>query len=173
MITTERLILRPFTMADLPGFADLVRDKMAGAYAVYDELFPTDEKGLTELLSAICGTAQFLAAVLRTSGQLIGMFSLNETGREGERNFGFTVHSDYHRRGYAREAAQALMPFAQNALHVKRLMGVAAQENLPAVSLLESLGFEPDDQYEDTSHVRGSDGEPIRYATLIFHKHLS
>ena len=173
MITTERLILRPFTMADLPGFTALIRDKMAGDYAVYDELFPTDEKGLTELLSAICGTAQFLAAVLQTSGQLIGMFSLNETGREGERNFGFTVRSDHHRRGYAREAAQALIPFAKNVLRVKRLMGVAAQENLPAVSLLEALGFVKADQYEDASHVLGPDGQPIRYVTCIYLRRLT
>lgn len=123
MITTERLFLRPFTMADLPGFATLIRDKMQGAYAAYDELLPTDEKGLAEFLAAICGTPQFLAAILRTDEELIGMFSLNETGQEGERNFGFIVRSDYQRLGYAREAAHALLHFAADTLHVRRYDG--------------------------------------------------
>ncbi|MBQ2953342.1 MAG: GNAT family N-acetyltransferase [Clostridia bacterium] len=169
---TERLVLRSFTAEDLPGFTALITNVMAGPYAAYGDPFPTDEAGLRELLCFLAGTEQFFAVTLRDDGRLIGMFSLNETGREGERNFGFCLHSAYHHHGYAREAGRALIQYAAETPGLDHLISFTAKLNVPAVALLQALGFVITGETDDVSFACDEQGQRIRYVSCTCMKQL-
>lgn len=47
---TKNLTIRKFCTEDFDDFAELIRDKMASEYAIYDYPFPTDDESLKKSL---------------------------------------------------------------------------------------------------------------------------
>jgi len=55
--------------------------------------------------------------------------------------FGYTIFSDYRRKGYASEAAQALMDWASREHHVTRFIVSISPANAPSLRIAKKLGF--------------------------------
>lgn len=137
---TERLLIRRFSMDDIEGFAQLIRDKMASPYARYDHSFPTDDGGLRDVLGFFSESDEFWAVQLKESRKIIGFISLNHVDSVS-RNLGYCLHTGYHGMGYAQEAAKRIIRFARDELGLEKLVTGTAKENQPSVRLLERLGF--------------------------------
>ncbi len=137
---TDRLYIRRFQEKDFPDFCELIRDKMASPYAKYDHAFPTDDKGLTEVLKFFAGSDDFWALEEKSEGKIIGFISLNYVD-EYSRNLGYCLHTSWHGKGYASEAAGRMIEYAKDELGLKKLVTGTAEENLPSVKLLNRLGF--------------------------------
>ena len=137
---TERLYIRRFTEDDFPGFCGLIRDKMASPYAKYDSAFPTDDKGLTDVLKFFAGSDDFWALEEKLEHKIIGFISLNYVD-EASRNLGYCLHTGWHGKGYASEAAVRMIEYAKEELGLEKLVTGTAEENLPSVRLLDRLGF--------------------------------
>jgi RimJ/RimL family protein N-acetyltransferase len=54
---------------------------------------------------------------------------------------GYTVYSEFRRRGYASEAAARLMDHAHGARGVSRFVVSISPENVPSLALARKLGF--------------------------------
>ena len=61
---TKNLIIRQFVLDDLQDFSVLIRAKMNSEYAIYDEPFPTDDKGIKGVLSFFKDSNEFYAVEL-------------------------------------------------------------------------------------------------------------
>jgi len=79
---------------------------------------------------------------LRGSGERLGICGL--ISREGlsDVNIGYAFLQAYWGRGYALEAARAVLAHAHAALGLRRVLAITAPENQPSVRLLERLGMQ-------------------------------
>jgi RimJ/RimL family protein N-acetyltransferase len=55
--------------------------------------------------------------------------------------FGYSIFPDFRRRGYASEAANAMMGWAQTGFGIRHFIVSISPENLPSLKLSQSLGF--------------------------------
>lgn len=162
MIVTKRLLLRRFMIEDSESFFQLIIDKEASAYAVYDEPFPTDEQSMKEILAYFSASDEFYAICAKESGELIGFVTLNKTEAERIRNLGFCIRADYQKKGYGREATEAVMEYAFTQLEIDKLISGTANDNLPACKLLKALGFIKTDE-KIGSFRKDKKGNPIEF----------
>lgn len=137
---TERLYIRRYTKEDFPGFCELIRDKMASPYAKYDHAFPTEDAALMEVLNFFAISDEFWALEEKSEHKIIGFVSLNYVD-EASRNLGYCLHTHWHGKGYASEAARRIIRYAREEPGLEKLVTGTAEENLPSVRLLERLGF--------------------------------
>ncbi len=118
-IKTERLVLRPLTLADAARLARLadhaeIASKLATMPHPYDERDALDF--ITRVRAAPAGAACF-AITLKDEGGLIGTCGYGPAhGRPGdtppETDFGYWLGLDYWGKGYATEAAGAVVAHA-------------------------------------------------------------
>ncbi|CAM5624846.1 GNAT family N-acetyltransferase OS=Streptomyces cyaneofuscatus OX=66883 GN=G3I52_06195 PE=4 SV=1 [Streptomyces cyaneofuscatus] len=139
-LETERLILRPWAESDAAEFSALLAERGDETYTV--------ERGrerIAELLAAteITGIA-LLPIRRRAEGDFIGYCGLviGRTTLE-EPEIAYELFRHAHRRGYATEAAGAVLEAAA-ATGRKRLWSTVGTWNTPSLRVLEKLGFEQD-----------------------------
>ncbi|HEY8421626.1 MAG TPA: GNAT family N-acetyltransferase [Thermoclostridium sp.] len=138
---TKNLTIRKFCTEDFDDFAELIRDKMASEYAIYDYPFPTDDESLKKILDYFTGTDEFYAVELTGTNKVIGFLTLNNCGEEGVRNLGYCLHTLYQGKGYGTEAVSEIIRYAKEELKIKKLITGTAKNNIPSVRLLSKVGF--------------------------------
>lgn len=100
---------------------------------------------------------------LRECDTPIGVCGLIKRPSLEDIDLGYALLPEYHGRGYAREAAQAVLAWAPQALGVDRLVAITQLRNAASIRLLEGLGF----RYERLAEPDDS-GEPIGLYGLSF-----
>jgi RimJ/RimL family protein N-acetyltransferase len=157
-IETERLVLRPHRMDDLDdlavfhGDADVVRfvpwpvrDRVATEEALRVKLTQT---GLVAH-----GQWLVLAVEVRETGTVIGEVLLKwASHRQGE--IGFAFARSHQGRGYAAEAARAMLRLGFDGLGFHRISAVVIDGNDASVRLLGRLGFRQEARLVDGVHFK-------------------
>ena len=123
------IILRPFTPADYP------------AYAAYNPQITPDiyERYLSQWNTRSHNGRYFEMFAVVAKSALVGFCSLAETP-EGYISEGIEIYPPYRRRGYAREAVDALLLHAAT-LGYRQVYAQIRTNNLPSLLLHENLGF--------------------------------
>ncbi|MZE78445.1 GNAT family N-acetyltransferase [Streptomyces xinghaiensis] len=139
-LETERLILRPWAESDAAEFCALLSERGDGT--------PTVGHIRTAIAKLLTGTAATGIALLpvqrRDQGDFIGYCGLvigRATMEEPE--IAYELFQSVHGRGYATEAARAVLD-AATATGRKRLWSTVGTWNTPSLRVLEKLGFERD-----------------------------
>jgi len=85
--------------------------------------------------------------------------------REGldEPDLGFSILPKYWRRGYAYEAARAVVSYAETEIQLTRLTAVVSPNNGASVALIEKLGL----QFERMLRLPGDDDEVAIYGMQL------
>ncbi|MEW2067089.1 GNAT family N-acetyltransferase [Streptomyces sp. NPDC007346] len=139
-LETERLVLRPWAESDAAEFSALLSERGEETFTV-----ERGRKGIVELLTATETTGIALLPVQRRAeGDFIGYCGLiigRATLEEPEIAYELFQHA--HGRGYATEAARAVLDAAA-ATGRKRLWSTVGTWNTPSLRVLEKLGFERD-----------------------------
>jgi RimJ/RimL family protein N-acetyltransferase len=78
---------------------------------------------------------------LRESGEPIGMCGLIKREALEDVDLGFAFLPTFWRKGYAFEAAAAVMCYGRKALGLRRIVAILSQDNDRSSRLLEKLGF--------------------------------
>ncbi|WP_295801465.1 GNAT family N-acetyltransferase [uncultured Microbulbifer sp.] len=88
-------------------------------------------------------------------GTAVGLCGLVKRDFLDDVDIGYAFLPQYRGRGYALEAAQAVMDFARNGLGLKRIVAIVSPANPRSIALLEKLGMRsegcvtvPDDNKE-------------------------
>jgi RimJ/RimL family protein N-acetyltransferase len=135
------------------------------------EHFPTI-KSLKETKAFISGSKAlfkeigycFYAAELKDSHEFIGFVGIApvyEMPCTPAIEIAWRLGTKFGGKGYATEAAQAVIDYAFNTLDIKELVSVTATTNKKSERVMQRLGFTRSEQ-DDFDHPRITDGHPLR-----------
>lgn len=167
-ILTERLLLRPFALADLAGLHDISSRPDVTRFVPWE---PRDEPTVREVLERRVEGRQeglSIAVVLRNAtAALIGDISVFPFAPEhGTAEFGFIFHPDHHGMGMATEACAAVMKIAFEELDLHRIIGRCDVRNAASVRLMERLGMRREAHLIENEFLKGEWTDEYDYAIL-------
>ena len=169
-LETERLILRAMSSRDS---ADMFDYSSRGELTKYLLWSPHSTVNYTrEYLSYVekrykLGDFYDWAVVEKESGRMIGtcgFTSLDLSNRRGE--IGYVLNPDFHRRGYAPEAARAVIKFGFDRLELNRIEARFMEGNKPSLRVAEKLGMTFEGYHRDSMLVKGS-YRTIGYCSIL------
>lgn len=142
VIETERLILRPLTVADAKDVLEWCSDERVSrfmSYPGYDDI-----NIAIEWLSSLADekTEWNWGFVLKESGKLIGSGSIGEDKlMEGYWGIGYNIRYDCWNKGYTTEAMKAIISFAHTELGVNKICSDHAVDNPASGRVMEKCGL--------------------------------
>jgi RimJ/RimL family protein N-acetyltransferase len=142
---TERLYLRPVTVDDAelmlaiwndPAFIRNVADR---GIRTMEEARAAIESGAQKLFEEY-GYGPYSMA-LKSDGSMIGICGLFKREILDDPDIGFGVLPDYCGKGYAGEAAAAVVQYARKVLGIRALTAIVSPANDPSIGLIRKLGL--------------------------------
>jgi RimJ/RimL family protein N-acetyltransferase len=171
-IETERLLLRPFVAEDFDAVFAMQSRPDVARYLYWDardedEVRDALEKKVAGTAIRSEGDAVFLAAVLTSTGELVGDMVLHLLSQEhSTAEIGFMVHPDHQGHGYATEAARPLLKLAFEDVQVHRVIGRVESRNVASARVLEKLGMRREAHLIENEFVKGEWQSELVYAML-------
>ena len=166
-VRTPRLLLRPHTAADLGDLLHFHSDPDVVRYIPWP--VRTEDETRFALLAKVAqarvdaeGQWLVLAIELSETGQVIGEVLLkcvSDEGGEGE--LGYALNAAFHRRGYAFEAAHAMLSLGFAEFGLRRITATLDSRNVASAGLLAKLGM----TLETTAHDQPFKGELVTELT--------
>jgi ribosomal-protein-alanine N-acetyltransferase len=145
-IQTNRLILRPFKLSDAGGV-----QKLAGDFEIADTtLFIPHpyEDGIAELWirshaeKFAKGKELIYAITEKKSEELVGSIGLTINPDHDHAELGYWIGKSYWNRGYATEAAKAMLGFGFGELNLERIHAHCLTRNKASGKVLLKLGMQ-------------------------------
>ena len=169
MLETKRLILRPFREADAADLYEYLKAPMVNCFACM-KLNSLEEARREVQKRAEDGEFVF-AISLKDTGKVIGeICALPESSQpDAAENYVkdtfspcWMLHTDYHGKGYAYEAAKAFFDYLFYQKSARRIYAYTEDNNLPSQHLCEKLGMRREGLFREfVSFVNDPDGNPI------------
>lgn len=143
-LNTERLTLDAITEADADAYGALCLDDAHNRYWGYDyredlgDEIP-DGSYFCRVASADFSDRRAINFAVRKNGTLIGEVILYRFDAKGSAEIGFRILPAYTRRGYAREAAEAVLDWALYTLGMTAVYAKCFADNPSSQKILEKL----------------------------------
>jgi RimJ/RimL family protein N-acetyltransferase len=158
-VETERLVLRRPKTEDFDAFLRSWDDPEMTRYTGRRENIAAFLRDLiAEMQTRQPGSGGWYQVTIerREDGAVVGDLGLGfEVPGERQVELGYRIHPDHHRRGYAREAVEAVIPWLIEAHAIHRFVAVAASENAASIALLRSLGFRREGHFRQSFLCNG------------------
>jgi RimJ/RimL family protein N-acetyltransferase len=141
---TERLLIRTLETADAPLYLRILNDPMFMRY-VGDRGIRTEEQARVALEEGAIamqrehGHALYL--VQRKDGTALGMCGLLKRAALADVDLGYGFLPEFRGQGYAREAAAAVLQYAEQTLGLTRVAALTAPDHTLSIALLREFGF--------------------------------
>ena len=169
-IRTKRLILRPFADSDLEDLHAFQSLPQVARYLYWE---PRDREQVRQALLNMVrgwrlvaeGDVLALAVVLPPAGTVIGDVILKWSSvqhRQGE--IGYVFHPGYGGRGFATEAAAAMLTLGFDGLGLHRIVGRIDGRNTASARVLERLGMRREAHFIQNEVVKGRWTDEVVYA---------
>ena len=147
VLETDRLVLRRVTESDAA-----LQHRVLNSEAVMarlggpKELHEIEEKHARTMASFAQHGFGFLMMIEKESGELVGHCGLKrvdhpQAKNPGDFEIGWLVREDRWRRGYAREAMEAVVDWAFTRHDAPFLVALTCDSNVPSWKLMEKLGM--------------------------------
>lgn len=147
MITTPRLLLRPFSLADVPKVFvmgseegirrwipdQVYRDQLHAELVVRALMGHTDNRPDPAAQPFVLGIEH------DETGDLIGHVGLSPA--RGSVEIGYAIEQRLQGKGFATEAVAAMSRWASSALSLPEILGIVAAGNVQSCRVLEKAGF--------------------------------
>ena len=166
---TERLILRPFTPADVEAVHGYQSLEVVARYQMWEPR--TRDQVTTELAKWISQSpddpSMSYAVTLKETGALIGDVSLmhrDKEARQGE--IGYSFNPEFAGHGYATEAAAALLQLGFGELKLHRIFGRCDARNEPSWRVMERIGMRREAHFREHAIFKGDWDEEFYCAML-------
>jgi ribosomal-protein-alanine N-acetyltransferase len=140
-LQTDRLILRPYSEADIPELLPLVgaRDVAATTLRIAHPYTQQDAEAFLEL--ARDPDKIWLAIILRADGRQIGGIGLRVDQQQKHAELGYWLGVSYWGKGYATEAARAMVRYGFEDLGLHRIFATHFKHNEASGRILRKLGM--------------------------------
>ncbi len=156
LFETERLIIRPYTVDDLPSLIETRSDpdvyKYLGGWARQNPAEVTKRKSFyiecqEKFGFSMCGMT------LKENGEHVGSSGLQPLENTGEIEVGYSLKKEYWRLGLGFEAAYAWLRFGFEKAGLERIVAVCVPENTGSWRIMEKCGM----TYEGMRTAYGSE----------------
>lgn len=160
VLETERLLLRPFTTDDAPFILTLLNEPSFLQYIGDKNVRNLEDaqKYLTNgpIASYAKNGFGLLCVELKDPQTSIGMCGLLKRDELPEPDIGFAFVPDFWNKGYAFEAAAAVMKDARETLKLGRILAIVNSDNYASMKLLERLGLGFERMLGEGTKLRGT-----------------
>lgn len=159
ILETDRLLLRELNLGDVPFILTLLNSPGWLKY-IGDRGVKNEEQAKDYLLNGPLksykenGFGLYLVEE-RISKLPIGLCGLLKRETLENPDLGFAFLLDYMGKGFALEAANAVLEYTKSELKMPTILAIVLPNNQPSIKLLEKLGF----QYQKTLQVK--EGEDL------------
>lgn len=133
-IETDRLYLRPLTIADAEGALTWLGDSQTMRY-----IEPVFDEAKAEEFIRTCGHLVYCLCEKETNTSVGHVIWHPYTGDMARYELGWILASRYHGRGYAYEISRALIQHAKGQ-GIDRIILETVPENTESIGLIERLG---------------------------------
>lgn len=144
-IETERLYIRPFTLADIEPSYEMNLDSEVSKYTGDGGIVSRHEieRRITEDVLGDYKKHGYgrLAVVLKAENKFIGFTGLKYLEDFDEVDLGFRYLKAYWGKGLATEAAKASLKLGFETLGLTKIIAMVLPENLKSIRVLEKLKF--------------------------------
>ncbi len=161
MIETQRLLIRKFITDDLQDFYDYL--SLSEIYR-FEPGEPLMLEQTRELLAQRAQGNEFFAVELKENHKMIGhlYFARVEPTEWQTYELGYIFNPSFQGKGYATEAAAALVDHAFTQLGVHRILARCDPENVASWRLLEKVGFIREGHFKQNHFFnRDENGNPL------------
>ncbi len=170
-LDTHRLHLREFVASDWPAVLAYQNDSL---YLRYYPLVEQTEAGAKSFVQMFLDQQaeqprrKFqLALTLKSEDALIGNCGIRVNDPEqGEANIGYEISSAYWGRGYASEAACAIVNFGFEELNLHRVWSWCVAENIGSYRVMEKIGMTCEGRLREREFIKGEWHDHLLYAIL-------
>lgn len=170
-IETERLVLREFRPGD---WEDIAAYWALPVHQRYYADVPDRDEFVRELVTMFVGSQAeeprrrwHMAVTLRGDDRLIGNCNLRVNNPElGEANIGYELHSAQWGKGYATEAARAIVGFGFRDLGLHRIWAECVRDNVGSQRVLAKLGMQREAHFREHQWYKGRWWDTLIYAML-------
>lgn len=141
---SERLFFRQMLFRDISELNKMLQD--ADVMYAWEHAFTDDEvqSWLDRRISSYQnGRYDYLLAVQKTTGDVIGQIGLLDEEIEGEHyaGLGYILKKEYWHQGYATEGAEAMLEYAFSKLGMREVIATIRPENYPSRKVAERIGM--------------------------------
>jgi RimJ/RimL family protein N-acetyltransferase len=170
-IVTARLVLREFETDDWPAVLAYQRDPR------YLKFYPWTDRTETEVRNFVQvfmdqqveqPRRKFqLAITLPDDGRVIGNCGIRrKNGNDREADIGFELAPEYWGRGYATEAAIAIVDFGFRELRLHRISSWCIADNTASARVLERAGLRLEGRLRENEYFKGRWWDTLLYGLL-------
>ncbi len=150
ILTTERLLLREFTLEDSQLLIDLNSNPNITRYTgdgPLKDLAEAKDILLNTILPQYPDKLGRWAVNLKATNEFIGWCGLKHLASLNEIDLGYRFFENHWGKGYATESAKAVLNYGFNTRKLKVIVARAAIENINSVNVLRKIGmkFEKED----------------------------
>jgi [ribosomal protein S5]-alanine N-acetyltransferase len=142
-LSTERLVLTPYGMRDVDELHRVMSDPRVMQHVGKGALaWPEVRDIVARVVASWDETGMGWWTIrLREEGYLIGQICLRPDKDVSEIAVGYGLDAAFWRKGYGREALEAVVTHGFNEKSLKRIVATVRRENTPSRALLERCGF--------------------------------
>lgn len=146
-LTTERLVLRAYSLADAPAVQRLAGDaRIADTTTTIPHPYPDGaaEAWIARHAGDFAARREVTFAVVRRSdSELLGTVSLRDlSATQARAELGYWIAVEHWGSGYCTEAVRRLIAYAQSDLQVTRIIARCMARNQASAKVMEKAGLE-------------------------------
>jgi len=171
-LETARLTLRPFVEGDFEAMHAMRSNPDVVRYLYEDPFTPEQTRHLLTRKMAVPrwekeGDWFSVAAVERASGLMVGDMALSwASERDRTAEIGFVFDPRHQGKGFATEAARALVDWAFRTAGLHRVTGRLEARNIASSRVLEKLGFRLEAHFVENEWVKEEWQSELVYSIL-------
>jgi RimJ/RimL family protein N-acetyltransferase len=170
-LTTDRLTLREFTENDWPAVLAYQQDPRYLRTYEWTERTVPDVQAFVQMFldnqAAQPRTKFQLAITLKTTGQLIGNCGLRlKSAHALEADIGYELSPEQWGKGYATEAAQAMVNLGFSEFNLHRISAWCLADNVGSVRVLEKVGMKLEGKLRENEYFKNRYWDTLLYAIL-------
>jgi [ribosomal protein S5]-alanine N-acetyltransferase len=144
-LQTQRLTLRPYTLADIPALVPLIGAREVAATTLRIPHPYTEEIAHAFIALAekdeVSGQCMRRAITLRQTGELCGGIGLQIEAEHRRAELGYWIGVPYWGRGYATEASMAMVEYGFETLKLQRIFASYVPKNVASGRVLQKIGM--------------------------------
>jgi RimJ/RimL family protein N-acetyltransferase len=161
MISTSRLLIRPFQQQDDISLFEYLSNPIIYRFEPGE---PISLERAKELAFERTQGTDFWAVILKSTQKMVGHLYFKQTEPDEFLTWelGYIFNPVFHNKGYATEAAEALIQYGFNHFGIHRVIAHCNPENVASWKVLEKIGMRREGHFRKNLFFRrGMDGSPL------------